>query len=122
MEQENLIESIEGSPRKKERPIVLSVICLFNFIGAVFTIPVLFSEDAKIMGNWYPPYLAFATIIGLTCMIGLWKMKKWAAYSYTGFVAINQIVMLTMGKWNAYGLLLPLFVVVIALTNLKNME
>ena len=55
-------------------------------------------------------------------MIGSWKMKKWAAYTYTALFVINQFVLLSMGVWNILALLLPAVVVAIALTNVKKMD
>ena len=48
--------------------------------------------------------------------------KKWAAYTYTGFVGVNQIVLLTMGVWTAMALIIPAIVVGVALTHVKEME
>lgn len=38
--------------------------------------------------------------IGSICMIGLWNMKKWAAYAYTGFTVLTQIVMIAIALGN----------------------
>ncbi|MFH1524744.1 MAG: hypothetical protein ABIF04_07240 [Chloroflexota bacterium] len=97
---------------KKKRPVVISVICILGFIGAAITIPTIFSSTARSIGAWYPPYLAFSAAIGLVCMIGLWKMKKWSVILYTAIAAVNQVIMLAMGVWNV--LSLPIILVVIA--------
>lgn len=55
-------------------------------------------------------------------MIGLWKMKKWAAFAYTGFSALNQIVLLAMGVWNIMALIIPGIVVGIALAHINKMD
>ena len=109
-------------PQQKKRPTAITVICVFGFIGAAFTIPLIFSGIAGQIGSWYPPYLGLSTIIGFVCMVGLWQMKKWAAYSYTAFVGLNQIVLLTMGVWKIMALIIPAIIVGIALTHLKKMD
>ncbi len=114
------------SPEKQEtarkRPIAITVICIMGFIGAVFTIPLLFSNAAKLIGNWYPPYLGLSAVVGIISMVGLWKMKKWAAYLYAAFVVINQIVLLVMGVWNILALLMPAVVTVIAFAHIRKMD
>ena len=122
MEQQNIDNQVNEKQEEKKRPTAITVICVLGFIGAAFTIPLIFSDIAGQIGSWYPPYLGLSAIIGLVCMVGLWQMKKWAAYTYTGFVGLNQIVLLTMGVWNVMSLLIPAIVVGIALTHLKKMD
>ena len=97
------------------------MICVIGFAGALFALPLLFSPEARLLGGWYPPYLATSTVVGLVCMIGLWMMKQWAAYTYTGFVVINQVILLAMGVWNVLALLLPAIVAFFALKNVSKM-
>ena len=105
-------EAVAGS-----RPTSITVICIVGLIGAVVSVPLIFSPIAGAIGAWYPPYLALSSIIGSICMVGLWNMKKWAAYTYTGFVVLNQVVMLAMGVWNIFALLIPGVVIFFALTH-----
>lgn len=107
---------------KEKRPVVITVICILGFIGAAVTIPMIFSDIAKAIGAWYPPYLAFTTVIGLACMVGLWMMKKWGIIVYAGFFAVNQVVLLTMGVWNVLSLIIPAIVIVIGLLQFSKMD
>lgn len=122
MEQQNINEKVNEKPEEKNRPTAITVICVIGFIGAAFTIPLIFSDIAGHIGSWYPPYLGLSAIIGFVCMVGLWQMKKWAAYTYTGFVGLNQIVLLIMGVWNIMALIIPAIVVGIALSHLNKMD
>ena len=106
---------------KQKRPTSITVICVVMLIGMIATVPMIFSQIAKQIGPWYPPFLGVASIIGFACMIGLWMMKKWAAYTYTGFVVLNQIVMLAMGVWNIMALLLPGIVIFFSIKNVSKM-
>jgi hypothetical protein len=105
----------------KQRPTAITVICVLGFIGALIVIPLIFSPLAERVGSWYPPYLGFSAVVGFICMIGLWQMKKWAAYLYTGFTLVNQIILLTMGSWNILALILPGIVIGIALSHVNKM-
>lgn len=104
------------------RPTAITVICVIGFIGGLFTIPLIFTDIARNIGAWYPPYLAFSAVVGFVCMVGFWKMRRWAVFTYTGFVALNQIVMLAMGAWNVFALLIPGIVIAIAFTHLSKMR
>ncbi len=111
----------ETTEKVKTRPISITVICVIGFIGALLTVPLIFSPIAQQIGAWYPPYLGFSAVIGLACMVGLWMMRKWAAYTYTGFVVLNQVVLLAMGVWNIMALLIPVVVIFFALKNVSKM-
>jgi len=120
-EQKTIINQFEDT-RKTQRPVAITVVCIIGFIGALISVPMIFSQAAVAVGSWYPPYLGFAVVAGLICMIGLWLMKKWAAYLYTGLVLLNQIVLLAMGVWNIMALIIPAIVVGIALYHVKKMN
>lgn len=116
-------ESVSGGGEGKSlRPVSITIICIIGFIGAFLSVPLMFSDIAASIGAWYPPYLAFSSLIGFVCMAGLWKMKKWAAYTYTGFVVLNQFITLKMGVWNVGVLIIPGIVVGFTLANLKKMR
>jgi hypothetical protein len=120
-QQEKETKMMNETTEKAKRPTSITVICVLGFIGALITVPLIFSTIAQEVGSWYPPYLGFSAVIGLACMIGLWMMRKWAAYTYTGFVALNQVVLLAMGVWNVMALLLPAIVIFFALKNVSKM-
>jgi hypothetical protein len=110
-----------ATTEKAKRPTSITVICILGFIGALISVPVVLSPLAQQVGSWYPPYLGLSIVVGFACMIGLWMMKKWAAYTYTGFVALNQVVLLAMGVWNILALVIPAIVIFFALRNVSKM-
>jgi hypothetical protein len=105
-----------------KRPTAITVICILGFIGAALSLPLIFSNVARAIGSWYPPYLGATALAGLVCMFGLWNMKKWAVFAYTALVIINQIVLFSMGVWNPFALLIPAIVIAIAFANLSKMN
>lgn len=122
MEPKEIIDLPPEEPQPKKRPVAITVICILGFIGVAVAVPLAFSGMARIIGDWYPPYLLLSAGVGLACMIGLWKMKKWGAYTYTAVFFINQTVLLSMDVWSPRSAILPLIVVGIALSHLKNMD
>ena len=113
---------LKNMEQQKKRPTVITIICILGFIEAAFSIPMIFWDIAGQIGNWYPLYLGFSCIISFVCMVGLWLMKKWAAFTYAGFVVFNQIVLMTMVVWNIMALIIPAIVVGISLAYLKKMD
>jgi len=108
--------------QQAKRPIAITIICVLGFIGAAISVPLIFSDMARQIGNWYPPYLALSCMIGFACMVGFWYMKKWAVYTYAGFVGLSQIVLLAMGIWSGAALIIPAIVVGITFAYVKNMD
>lgn len=111
-----------------KRPTAITVICLIGWVGVLISIGLMlfnlnvFSHAIQLIGRWYLPYLIFSFIIGFTCFIGLWYMKKWAAYTYIAFFPINQIVLITTHKWNVLAILLPGILIAIIVDNIKKMD
>jgi hypothetical protein len=104
------------------RPTAISVICILGFIGAALTIPLIFSDAGKLVASWYPAYLASSAVVGLICMIGLWKMLKWSVFLYAILVVINQVVLMKLGVWNMFALIIPAIVVAIAFMYIGKMK
>jgi len=102
-----------------ERPIAITVICILGFGGAVLSIPMVFSDIARQIGFWFPPYSGSIAAISLICMIGLWFTKKWAIYAYLSLVLLNQIVLIIMDRWNILILIIQAIIVVVIFLHLE---
>jgi hypothetical protein len=89
---------------------------------AAVTVALLFSSIPGSIGPWYPPLLGFSAVVGLACMVGLWRMKKWAVYTYTAFALCNQVVLLVMGIWGATALVIPALVIAFMWANVAKMS
>jgi hypothetical protein len=105
-----------------KRPIAITIICIIGFIGALLTLPVLFSNAVSSLPPWYPALLGISGVIGLACMIGLWMMRKWAVYTYTGFAVLNQVILIATGLWNPLALLVPGIVIAVMFGYLSRMR
>jgi glycerol-3-phosphate acyltransferase PlsY len=113
---------MEDKKMTNKRPGIITAICVLGFIGPLFLIPIIFSDIATTIGSWYPPYLAFSGVVGFVCMVGLWMMKKWGTITYTALVGINQVVLIAMGEWNIFFLIIPGIVIAIVFSKFKEME
>ena len=111
---------------KVQRPTSITLICVIGiFFALVMGLAVVFSPmvgQALQMSGRSPPYVVASEIVAVVCFVGLWKMKKWAAYTYLGFVAVNQIALLAMGVWHVIGLIIPGVVLFFVLRNVSKMS
>lgn len=114
--------TVPGSEAKKKRPLLVAVICVVMFLGAVFAVPLVFSEAARKIGRWYPLFLAAGGAAGLLSAVGLWKMKKWGFFLYCGLTVVNQVVLVATDKWIAAALVIPVVVIALVLTQLSKMD
>jgi hypothetical protein len=119
------LRSSGGIHMVKTRPPAITGICILGFMGVALSLISLIgamATSAISLPGWYPPYLLVGSMISLTGMIGMWKMRRWGAWTYTGLVAVNQVVLLATGFWSILALVIPGIVVAIALSHLQQME
>ena len=124
MEPINTVDKNREASVDNRTPIGITVICLLLLISVV-SIAFMFWNQLKNQNEieiWYPPYLILSAGILLTCMVGFWKMKKWAAYTYIAYAVLNQIFLLVLGTWTFMALIVPAVVVWIALAHVKKMD
>lgn len=118
------IEPIEFV-EKEGRPLAITVICILGFIGAAVSIPVIFlvvpRQTIQIV-PWFSGYLLLSTLVGLTCMIGLWNMKKWAVFAYVAFVLFNQVMLMNLGAWSVRSIITSAVVIGIAFYHFDKMD
>jgi hypothetical protein len=109
--------------QKAERPASIEAFCILNFLG-VFIMPILivgFWMDPA-TPKWYPPFLFAYVIASLAGLVGIWMMKRKALYLYAAAVLVSQAIHLSIGRWNPLSLLLPVFLLVYGLVNIKKMD
>ena len=114
--------SIEAAKPSNSRPVIITVLCVVMVVGAVISIPIIFSQIARNIGAWYPPLVAFSVVVGLVCMIGIWKMRKWGVYAYTAFFVVNQVVLLATGLWSISALAIPGIFIAIMFSQVSKMR
>ena len=83
-----------------KRPFVITSICILGFISAGLSVIMLSSFKVVEMDAWFRPYAGMATAISLVWLLGLWNSKRWAFQVYSGFIVINQLVLLATGHWH----------------------
>jgi hypothetical protein len=104
------------------RPLPITIVCVIGFIGALFTIPAMFTDIPGQLHPWYPSLLLFSTVVGAVCLVGFWKMRRWAVYTYTAFTIVTQGVLFQMGHWNLFAIVPPGSVIAIGFIYLPRMR
>lgn len=79
----------------KNRPTSISVICILMALGLIFALVQLFNPQLQALGGWYVALQVFSLVVGVTCLIGFYLMKKWGVVLYTIVNVIDFVV--TMG-------------------------
>ncbi|MEM7705660.1 MAG: hypothetical protein AAF358_08920 [Pseudomonadota bacterium] len=107
---------------KPKRPLSISIVCVLALLGAVFSFPAVFSEFSRSVGSWFPPYLVISSLIGAACFVGLWFMKKWAVYTYIGYIAFSNIALFLLEFWVPFAEIIPCIVIIVALSHIPKMS
>jgi len=96
-----------------EKPLAIVAVCTIGLINAIQMLQLVFSPIAKQLHGMYSAYFMAAIIASLTCLAGLWFMRRWAAISYALILGINQLVLANMKLWEVSAMMMPLIIVVL---------
>lgn len=97
------------------RPAAITVVCVINLLGVLFLLPFLFTVTIPKTGSWHPWYLAAGGLVSLVATAGLWRMKRWAFFTWLAYAAVDQAVLLSNRIWEPASLVIPLvFIAIIA--------
>jgi hypothetical protein len=100
----------------KERPAIITVICILGFLGVASGLLTINSAFNKALGIAFQSYYVAMLLISLVAYIAMWKMKKWGAVLYCVFAVVHLGVSLQVLHFKFITLLLDvtLNVVVVA--------
>lgn len=94
-------------PQTRERPALITIVCLLAFFGVIGTLRnVFFSAWVKSVGAWFQFYFFLHGVFVLVAAIGLWRMKKWGVYLFILTIIETQVVMIVIGVWGIISLVL----------------
>jgi hypothetical protein len=113
-------EDISFVIKKIKRPIAVTILCLISFLALLISIihnPLFSNGDYDLT-----PYIGFISLLKVVCIIGLWKMKKWALYIYASMFLVNQFMLIYLNHWTFDSIVIPPLFIGIALYYLNKME
>jgi hypothetical protein len=112
----------EAAAAAARRPLAITIVCVIMALGGVATAALFFVDVTYTIAPWYPALLAVSALVGLTCMIGFWLMRKWAVFLYTGMTALVQLVLAATGLWSPFAIIGPAIVVGVGFVYLGRMR
>lgn len=93
-------------PQTRERPVLVTIICLFALFGTVGAVRILFSPVAREFGAWFPFYFFLHGALVLAASVGVWKMRKWGVYLSILTIIEAQFALMILGVWGILSLVL----------------
>jgi hypothetical protein len=118
----NTTTSIQTPEASTRRPVIIMVLCVLGLIGAAGNVPTIFADAARNVGAWFPPFLALSVVVTVVCMIGLWKMRRWAVFVYTGLALVALVIALMTGAWNVTAQLVRVAVIAVMFFQISKMR
>jgi hypothetical protein len=92
-------QAVEVNVAPDGRPLAITVICVFGFIGAPVTILLgIYRALHPLISAppWYPVFLVLAGAWRLGCMIGLWRMSRIAFFALVLYLCTDLVMVSTL--------------------------
>lgn len=105
----------------RERSSTIEIVCVIGFIAALIAIPEGFAEIVRHGASFSYLVGAFFPMLFTLCLIGFWKMRRWAVFIYTGAWVIYEILLVISGHWSALTVPIPLVLIAAGFKNLWRM-
>lgn len=118
----NTTTTIQSSEAIPQRPVIITILCVLGLVAVAGNVPTIFAEVARNVGAWYPPFLTLSIVVTAVCMIGLWKMRKRAVYTYTGFCIVVLAISILIGHGNITALLVRVAVIAVMFSQVSKMR
>ena len=71
------------------------------------------NPEISAIDDWYLPYMVVLMVTTFCCLLAIWQMKKIGVDVYIGVFFANEAVMIWMGGWHPYSIILPLIVIAV---------
>ena len=107
---------------RRNRPLIITVLCLIGFAGGLAAIPMALSQQAETIGRLYPLFLLLSAAGGLVWFAGLWILKRWSVVAYTILAGVSQASLIAIGSWSIAALIIPGIVIAIGFSYYNLME
>lgn len=110
-----------GQEVKGYRPIGIALAATLMLMGAAWMMPFVFILSTNMTT---PPValgaaVAILTLFGIMASMAMFMMKRWSVFLYTGVAIAANLIFLLIGQWNPVHLIVPLFILAAAYTQLK---
>lgn len=96
-----------------------NLIIIGCFLGLLNSILSISFQIERIENN---EFYIINNLIAIICIIGIWKMKIWAIFTYISAFAVNQAILLFYDQWFIFQAILPFIVIGIVLKEIEKMN
>lgn len=110
-----------GEAGAPERNSLVTVLCAVGFVCAVCSVPMVFSEGARVVGDWYQVSLGWLLAASLLGVAGMWHMRRFGVYVYVAAAVVGQLLLMYVGGWGFSDVVYPAVYCSVALTQLRRM-
>jgi hypothetical protein len=105
----------------RERSSMIEILCVLGFITALFVIPECFAGVMRQGASFSSLVDAFFSLVFTFCLVGFWKMRRWAVFIYAGAWVIYEIILIVTGHWSALTVPIPVLLIAAGFRNLWRM-
>lgn len=117
-----MTEEKEIKQNPASAPVLIYIACTLGVLGTVPTLLLRYTELAYMVGRWYLNFLLISSILIWLSLIGVWKLKRLAAFSYILVAAGTEIILFKYNvMWSYTSLIIPVIVTAIMLLNFRKM-
>lgn len=106
----------------KNRPKLITTICVLGFIWIVFSFPAVFSPSVKKLGDWYPALFGLIVAFSFISYIGVWHMKRWGVSLFILTFFIKEMLLIFINDLNYIGLSVSALFITVMVVFYKGMD
>ncbi|MCI0557701.1 MAG: hypothetical protein MN733_04345 [Nitrososphaera sp.] len=108
-----------------DRPPAVVIACVLLGLGLLLVVPAMsvvgnvFQEK---LGIFTMPSILVGIVVTAFCILGLWRLRRWAVVTYTCFAVLNQVGLLMLGVWSGFSAVVPAVIVALMFMNFEKMR
>ena len=115
-------EPLDERPISAGRSGDIDIICALGLLTALFVIPQAFADAFQQGASWRSLLGVAFPLVSAACLVGFWRMRRWAVFTYTGTWLVSQILLLSTGHWSVLTVPVPALIIAVGFKNLWRMR
>ena len=97
------MEALQTPAERRQRPIPITLACLFGFAGLPVAAYLLIVNRAAVLAYNGPSFFiaaAFFGSLGLAGLAGYWMMRRWGVYAYSAMTVLTILYAAISGSFS----------------------
>jgi len=87
----------------RKRPRVLSILVGADFVIVLVSMGFIMMPSIRRLGDWMPAFYGFLIALEFISLIGVWHMKRWGVWLFTGVFFAQTIFFMLIDHLNMMG-------------------